>query len=804
MDSGSIYDDPQKLFAAMTAGNPHLPVPNFLSLSDTRRTATQRSKAIFAGRDALLGILERYEETLRKRWGKKTGEQRRKVLLKAYPGIAASHRPDFAALRREGADQTTAGTRFRDFFLLPSINLEDLVKPKPLLMFLNARGRQDPDIFANADFNSIHLATTSQAIMPWYMSGYTMLLLGQKSASTYGRLIPWDEDDTAFTKMSDGIGVQPGEGLLILEIQERKLSFLRSCAETILQDLPLHDTAIPVQPSPATLLTNGLENSEWPSLSKEILEAPYSIPDQYDVERLRFFVSAKLDEAVDHIWLLREDPSYFQDTVRDWSEHRQENILSVNGKAHPVLRSDAFWERVLSNVAVDAYLTLVAWDQLSKHVDQLNILRIQSLNSTQKDAPIPEEYQEALCHFSYFLDQMTKGPILHYKTGMPASPPLRGHFEREPQDPNTTKIVVASKNSSYTKGEYFLWTLEQLLVEDQVFLYGLENLLDEIERMIRSTGQNRERVSSWIARVLSDLSLLAELRRQMGLLNPGPAMTEALSNEEKREEYSSRMELFSRIHEIFTKGMTLAGSGTPSTKFKYPSEKSPNAIITKQLQQAEHNLDKFWEEVDKQFVKRGGENLHSMVGGILPQREIRRTPDWQETDEINRKAETEATETQTLSSRVALIELESRSEKTVSPEIPVQRPQKVKTRGTASESVPLDDAPAGPLVYQPPKFHVSKRGFKVFTTLFQTPSGEDLPGEVPWSEFLSAMASVGFSIKALDGSAWVFEPQSELFRRSIIFHEPHPGSRIPFQTARRYGRRLERAYGWTRDSFSRD
>ncbi|KAL8792654.1 MAG: hypothetical protein Q9195_004714 [Heterodermia aff. obscurata] len=800
MDSDSIYDDPQKLFAAMTAGNSHLPVPTFLSLAETRRMASKRSNAIFDDREALFGILERYEETIRKRWGKRTGEQRRKVLAKAYPDIPAIHRPDFAALRREGADKTRAGIRFHDAFLLPSINLEDLVKPKPLLMFLNARGRQDPDIFVNADFNSIHLANTSQAIIPAYISGHTMLLLGQKSASTYGRLISWDDDDTAFDKMSTGIGVQPGEGLLILEIQERKLSFLRSCAEIILQDLPLHDTTIPVQPSPPSLVTNGLENSEWPSLSKEILEAPYSVPDQYDVERLRSFVLAKVDEAVDHIWLLREDPSHFQDTVRDWSEHRQERILSVNGKTHPVLRNDTFWERVISNVVVDAYLTLVAWDQLSKFVDQLNVLRMDNVDRSQTAAPISEEYQEALCHFSYFLDQMTKGPILHYKTGMPASPPLRHHFSRQPQDPNTTKIVVTSKSSAYTKGDHFLWTLEQLFDGEQVFLYGLENLLDEVERMICSSGQNRGRVSSWVARILSDLSLLAELRRQIGLLHPGAAMTEAVSHEEKQEEFSSRMKLFSRIYEIFRKGMALAGSGTPLTKFNYPSEKSLNATITKNLQHAENSLDNFWEVVDKQFLKHGGEDLHSMLGGILPQREIRRTPDW---EEIDRKSETKDDATQNLSSRVALLELEARSEKTISSETPVQRPQKVKTRGTASESVPPDDPPVEPRVYQPPKFQVSKRGFKVFSTLFHTPSGEDLVGEVPWSEFLSAMASVGFSIKALDGSAWVFEPQSDLFRRSIIFHEPHPGSKIPFQTARRFGRRLERAYGWTRDSFSR-
>ena len=318
--------------------------------------------------------------------------------------------------------------------------------------------------------------------------------------------------------------------------------------------------------------------------------------------------------------------------------------------------------------------------------------------------------------------------------------------------------------------------------------------------MIRSDGKNRERVSSWVARILSDLSLLAELRRQMGLLHPGPAMTEAVSPEEQQEEFSSRMKLFSRIYEVLNKGMILADSGTPLTKFNYPSEKSLNATITKQLQQAERNLDNFWQAFDKQFLKHGGRDLHSMLAGVLPQRDLRRTPDW---EEIDQKAESAGNATENLSSRVALMELEARSEKTISSEAPAQRPQKVKTRGTASEPVPHDDPPATPVVDRPPEFHVSKRGFKVFSTLFHIPSVEDLPGEVPWAEFLSAMASVGFSIKALDGSAWVFEPQSDLFRRSIIFHEPHPGSKIPLQTARRYGRRLERAYGWTRDSFSR-
>ena len=802
MDLQSIYDDPQMLFAAMTEQNPNMPMPKFLGLAETQQMARERSKAIFTDRDALLAILDRYEDTLRKRWGKKTGEQRRKVLQKAYPNIPAMHRPDFEALRRENPYQTKAGTQFYDSFLLPSLNLEDLLKPKNLLMFLNARGRHDPDIFANADFNSIHLGHVAQAVIPAYISGYTMLLIGQKSPSRYGRLIPWEDDGNAFSMMSSGIGIQPGEGLLIMKIQQRKLGFLRSCAEIILQDLPLHDAAIPAQPPPPGFGADSRErfdDSEWPSLTKDILEAPYRVPDQLDIGRLQSFVSAKRDEAADHIWSLREDPSYFKNTVLDWSEHRQEKILTANGGTHPVLRGNTFWERVLGNVVVDAYLTLLYWDQLSQWVDHLTELRSRYANEISITAPLPEEYEQALCHFSHTVDQVIKGPMLEYKTGMPASPPLRKHYVRQPQDLNSTKIVVNSKGSSYERKDHFLWTLEQLLNDDQVFLCGLENLTDEIERLIRSDSKSRERVSPWVAKVLSDLSLLGEFRRQIGLLWPGPPMTEAVSAEEQQAEFSKRMKLFARVFETFQKGIVYSVTGTPLSKFTHPSDKRLNANVTKSLQEAEHNLDAFWKEVDDQFIKNDGESLHALLAKILPHRDLQRTPDWVELSEgiANRGSRMED-----LSVQAALLELEARTEKTIDHEALAPRNQKVKTRGeTAPADPPQAQPPEEPA--QPPKFTVSKRGLKVFSTLFYSPSGEDPPGELPWSEFLSAMASVGFSIRKLDGSAWVFEPLSDLFRRSIIFHEPHPTNKIPFQTARRYGRRLERAYGWTGASFSR-
>ena len=155
--------------------------------------------------------------------------------------------------------------------------------------------------------------------------------------------------------MSKGIGVQPGEDLLLLEIQQRNMHFLLRCTEIILQDLlPLQDLQIPKQPVPVVIVMRN-EDSEWPSLLKEVLEAPYRVPDRFDFARLQSFVSAKRDKAEDHIWSLREDPSYFKEAILDWSDHRQERILTASGASHPILREDKFWDRVLSNVVVEAY-----------------------------------------------------------------------------------------------------------------------------------------------------------------------------------------------------------------------------------------------------------------------------------------------------------------------------------------------------------------------------------------------------------------------------------------------------------------
>jgi hypothetical protein len=96
-----------------------------------------------------------------------------------------------------------------------------------------------------------------------------------------------------------------------------------------------------------------------------------------------------------------------------------------------------------------------------------------------------------------------------------------------------------------------------------------------------------------------------------------------------------------------------------------------------------------------------------------------------------------------------------------------------------------------------------KRAYKVFTTVFHNPSKEGQPGEIPWTDFLHAMRAMGFAPEKLYGSVWQFTPanQSMNIGRSIQFHEPHPEKKIPYRQAKRIGRRLNRAFGWSGEMF---
>lgn len=283
------------------------------------------------------GILDRHEPTIHKPWAKKTKNQRVQTLLGAWPKMSPFHRPDFAAFKRETPAQRDAGTKFRDAYMWPYINLEDLSKPKTLLLFLQARARKTFDVFAFADADAAHMGYVTKAIVPPFLNEHAMMLTNRKTPSTYGELVSWDDDDDAFEMMTSWKAFHPGHGLVVLEIQARVYRFLVDFCKGILHDIladELTSDKFPIQ-EPVQLAAETVDG--FASLAVMAAEAPYRSPADMDLARLESLISAKKDAAGDHIWALREDPGYYADALLENKEHCLEMLKDTKGKPHPIL-----------------------------------------------------------------------------------------------------------------------------------------------------------------------------------------------------------------------------------------------------------------------------------------------------------------------------------------------------------------------------------------------------------------------------------------------------------------------------------
>jgi hypothetical protein len=277
--------------------------------------------------------------------------------------MAPVHRPDVDAFYswRESEGRRDAGTKYKDYYMWPHINQEDLSDTRALLLLLNARGRNPPSAFAGADIDVIHFGMAGRVINPIFLNGHVIMLNGfTENTHEYGKLLSCDDDPDASDWYCTQKQFMPGEGLLVLEAQGKLLAFLEKCCRLILLDFPeetIVSNLFPVQTEPPRKSENAITGFD--SLAVMAAEAPYRVPARLDLDRIHSLLQAQASAAEDHLWSLRENPGYFASMVLDAKEHRQEMIKDWHENAHPILnpsRQHTLLARILSSVAFEAYL----------------------------------------------------------------------------------------------------------------------------------------------------------------------------------------------------------------------------------------------------------------------------------------------------------------------------------------------------------------------------------------------------------------------------------------------------------------
>ncbi|KAJ0413255.1 hypothetical protein BJY00DRAFT_64597 [Aspergillus carlsbadensis] len=780
------------------------------SAESVREEATDQSDKIFALYETLHDIIQRHEATIQKRWSKKTRQQRLKILLSAWPGMAHMHRPDFDCFWRQR--KTERDVWKEDYFLWPYINQEDLSDPRRLLLLLNARGRHPPSYFAAADSDAMHLGIATRTIVPCSVDNYTMIMNGMtENSREYGKLVSWDDEPDA-DWMHARKQPQPGDGLFVLKAQQRLLKFLVDCCTEILHEIPSPQliVAFPVEPEPHLKQTR--EINGFDSLAVMVAEAPYQVPAKLDFGLVKSSLDALASAAEDHAWHLREDPSYFAAEmlgIKERIDEMDRYMRDLGGPPRPD-RKKSVWAPIVSGLLADSYLYLEIYSELAKQADSLVVFQRQYANVISPMENLPKDFHDALLVFQYFLYRAAKVPIARLGNAILSSPAVREIYLDELRFHEGYEDMGYTGTKPNDAERKFVWILHALSEDgNDLFLTSLPLLMDELDRSIEKQSSARDLLTPYLMKMLGDLSVLAQSSKQLNLYKPWSQTFEndiAERKDELNAEWHRRGEPMKKIMAVLDEGgLRRAGElGKPSHgRFAYPIERRRNEQNVEALRSAEENLDAFWAEIDRLMVSKGASPSGTAIGNLFNQgRILQRTPEYTPRERTPTASPQDQVERDLYVSYQPISRIYSGiSGHSLAPKEPTQ---KIKTRGKPQPAADTESL-TGPLTTlsienerhdQQPTFAVDARVLKVFRSLFFNPEINSTPGEIPWNDFLHAMTSVGFNVIKLYGSVWQFTPTRLDVERNIQFHEPHPKPKLAFNVARRFGRRLYRAYGW--------
>jgi hypothetical protein len=400
------------------------------------------------------------------------------------------------------------------------------------------------------------------------------------------------------------------------------------------------------------------------------------------------------------------------------------------------------------------------------------------------------------------------------KTEYPASPPLRDSHFRD------TKIHISNSGHFVKPRPDIDWQdrtlcrvlqlLRMLCHKGLRDLFSLHVILDELERLMQAELRAKALITPHLASTLSQLSIMSECLHQLHQFQPWARKIESVVEEQFARYFIGYDTLFRNwgaINTIYEKFSTLQmfEVGNPKDgKFHYPADKRRTRETVNAMIAAEAALDDFW-RTTKAYYRRYIETTpFALIKHIMGDRTIQRTPPWTEPPKtaIPSIAHRESSAMFTLFGSNAhniSSQITGNFKKLAVSDKPKKETRGIKiNNGEHTAAIDTDEAIA-PMASTIP---VGKRAIKVFNSLVQSPNSPGQPGEVAWPDFLHAMVKAGFGAEKLQGSAWHFTPQNMDVERSIQFHEPHPSNKLPFTWARCYGRRLTRAFGWTRDSFT--
>jgi hypothetical protein len=699
------------------------------------------------------------------------------------------------------------------------MNLEDLMQGHLLLLFINSRGRNLPSVFALSDAERAHLS--GEWVERPEKDEVAMCFYDKKKPRQYASVV---KASALPRRIGTAHSVTAAYGLVTLEIQKTIYRFLLRCVLSILHDIPLADHKLaPFQTEPSPLQDS---SGIWQSVSQTTLEADYCKPRAASLTRFKLLVQELRLTAEDHVWSLRDDPSYFLEILREWREYHTD--------AAP--ETPAHWRNIASRMLDDAMDALHTYTWPYDVFMSMRPLgdQIASANRNTWRLTPYEEFTWVL--ISKIVDSMIWKSMRNLDVTIPKSSGFRGYVQA-PHDAATCKLKGRCPSPH---GCESAWNLKKsttpahsrahkiflmLSGNDRhgVELHRIRPIVQEAHYMLENDAEASRLIDTCLLVDFFDLAVLADLQHCIWSLRPysdswiAAGMEDDVYVEKSQEAFWHRCTDLSGAIVLGARNATTLGDPLDG-RFSYPLEKGRTAETVKQMQRAEASLKTFWDQMHVN-ARRYGIKLDAFFTWHLTSSPLAVcfTQDWDEkqASSAQLRGHHPSSSHDELNYRTLHTSLTGNENKKA--EITLEERTKTKTRGEArdhadpvqpceAEAVPTTPTLDGPRE----AIKVPRRDFKVLCALLSSPATiSQAPREVSWNDFICALDTLGLVPEKLYGSVWIFKPLPAghgLARadRSIQFHEPKSvrhGNKIDARMVRRFGDRLKRAFGWDGETF---
>ncbi|THZ84725.1 hypothetical protein D6C84_03868 [Aureobasidium pullulans] len=763
---------------------------NIVPPAEAQSTITAFVTQITIDRAYLAGLCDKFGNTILSRWRKKSHDKRETILLEADPTI---EKQAWYRLRNDGGPWRPERQLHRQVRLLPYMCTTTMKSnPSVLLGLIHNHVRHSLQEWVPFDNDLIRQGWENGTLGVDYCGNHCIVMHGVN----YGQLVPWNKEAA---ERWDIIGYPRAR--LIIEAQALMFSRLRSIVDLILEGV--NDDSAHGSDKWQAMVVAGFKQSNSTELWSDYINQPFSKPPRFDVDYYCSVAKARLQAAQDHLWLLQTDPSYTRRFIR---------VMA----AGELYRTDWKYDIVAQDIH-QAVVDCMRWQQLSEEwsgiKDQYNRYR----DSIHPGQPLPKSLELSLALLESALLMILEKWSNYLRKYIPQRPGFQHLWTTKPAPKGTTsegKRVFGEieRKTSIKQGlneDPLDWIVMKLLSHANT-----ENRFDQSELLARleahvaeTNSTERARLDETIYAKMSDSAALHEMLSAVRLHRPAFNRRSPLEVLDMAKQNST----------LFTRSL-VSGDG-PAKVYAFMSgslklfDQIGPAVGRKSEAWLKHRtaerkaLNSFWTQahetmrVELNTTKLRQEEINATLAIIS----VSSTTGYAELVEAERLETLEAIRDAVVAKEVKKSiskEVFSKGDPDVSKLAIAERAPKPKTRPSAPIDAP-DDAPAlskpgeeNPISRQ--QIPAPPRAFGLVKKMFPV-TAQETTANLDWDIFVHSMADLSFAARNVGGSAVAFDHAAS--GRKIIFHRPHPVSKIDSVMLQSMGKRLSKHFGWNRDVF---